>query len=450
MSKIPKQYGLPVPRIRSRGGLTASLPIINTAVQGPSGGENFVKTWYTTRLGDTTVMADRVTPGFNRRRAEGEVLFNPMNSVRENLSFAGVAGWKIEQVEDNINKGQTYEVDSNWFLAVLGGLYATPQTGDMHLHAISLGDLPVDRAVLEAATQARRTPSDANLLVTLAELHKTMRLVPDLLNSWSSLFQKLNRAAVATRNKTAFQNAKGISASNLRALERHLTETWLAMRFGVRPLIMDTLGLLKAIKRVYTDEPVRLTSRGQAHVESSSVVNGTGASPPIVDTYTSSTINTLSVRAMQLWEMKLTLANQSGLSITQVPEAAIDLVRFSFVLNWVVNVNDFFASLGSFLNPGMKDLGGCYVVNRLNTTTWQSTGTTSTNASYVVRRQTAGIITATTEAKYRVVGLPAPKLVVRADPSRFLTDFRLVDAIALLRQQTRGRNVRLMRTLPGI
>lgn len=144
------------------------------------------------------------------------------------------------------------------------------------------------------------------------------------------------------------------------------------------------------------------------------------------------------------------MANQSGLSLTQVPEAAIDLVTFSFVLNWVVNVNDFFAALGSFISPGTKSLGGCYVVERLNTSTWQCTGTTSTDPYYAVKRQTVGIITAVTEEKYRVVGLPAPKLVVRADPFRFLTDGRLVDAIALLRQQTRGRNVQLMRTLPGI
>jgi hypothetical protein len=36
------------------------------------------------------------------------------------------------------------------------------------------------------------------------------------------------------------------------------------------------------------------------------------------------------------------------------------------------------------------------------------------------------------------------KLVVRADPKKFTKDLRLLDAVALFRQQLRGRNVQAL------
>jgi hypothetical protein len=236
---------------------------------------------------------------------------------------------------------------------------------------------------------------------------------------------------------------------DLSETERTLVTTWLIVRFGLRPLVADTLALMKMLNKAYDANPVRLTQRG-----SSLASMGWTASfelPYGLSTvgFTQSYTENIHVRAMQLWECKLTRARDAGFSLSAVPEAAIDLVRFSFVVNWVVNLNDFFSAMGSFLDPGIKSVGGCYVLTEEQSSVWQATNTRITSGSpdWQVTRQVQGHVMMSRTRKRRFVGLPSPKLVVRADALKFLNDPRLVDAIALLAQQLRGRNVSILARL---
>lgn len=436
----PKNTG--ASRLRSRGSFGLPTPITVWDVTPAGAIVNKSVVGYASPQGRMETMADVVTPGFTRAIAQGRVIFNPMNSTHQELSSAS-QGIRLRWKTAGPNYGAKNESSGDVLLYLLGGRCIGTETSP-RLRALALSSLPIDRAIREATTKAQRSPSEADFLVTLAEMDKTRRLVPDLLNNWSKLFTKLNRVSTASRYSTAFQNSKGLTASNLRALERTLTETWLAMRFGVRPLIMDTLGLLKTVSKLYSAEPVRVTQRGKSYAEASDVSTLVAPSGVTRTAIVYTTQNIVSVRAMNLWEFKLDQLRDAGVSLAAIPEAAIDLVRFSFVVNWVINVNDFMASLGAAVDPGLRSLGGCYVVERVNTTTWQATGTTSADPNWEVERPCLGVMTATDTFKERIIGLPNPKLVVRAMPFKFLTDARLVDAVALLRQVTRGRNTRLL------
>jgi len=437
--------GPPIARVRSRG--SANSPQEFRVLDYNASGQltSNALSGYTSPIGEWTVMEDRVVPCYNERISRGEVLFNPMTKVRTSLESSS-NGASLVSIPPAV-AGAINTTTGDRLLILIGGKCDLNQVGPK-LRAKSLNLPGLERAISVATTATYRPPSEASSLVTLAELHKTMRLVPDLLKNWSQLFQKLNRVSVATRTQTALQNSKSLSLSNLRALERTLTETWLAMRFGVRPLISDTLGVMKVLKKVYENsEKIRMTSRGQASLSDSLVENLVIDAGCTRNPVTCSTHSEYAVRAMQLWEFKLEALRDLGFSISSIPEAAIDLVRFSFVFNWVANVNDFFASLGSSMDPGVKSFGGCYVVRELSTSTWQSTGMSSLCNTWGVLQPQSGIVTATTETTRRIVGLPSPKLVVRGDWSRFLSDFRLLDAIALSRQQLRGRNVQVLANL---
>lgn len=426
-----------------RFGVWASGPKVNSSVSA----------LFLCPQGKMEVMTDVVQADFKKRISSGEVIFNPMNSTRVEMKSSSVSPI-TQQITPADWAGQRYGYNGDYLLARVGGSTSEDlRRLSSGIYPKRLATLPVDRAVAEACTKAIRPPSEASLLVTLAEMDKTRRLVPDLLLNWSSLFRRLNRDVGLTRHLTELQSAKRLSASNLRALERSATETWLAMRFGVRPLIMDTLGVLKAIKGSYdSKEDVRLTSRGKSFVAESAVENVEwydGAS--YRDYITISKHHSLQVRAMSLWEVRMDMLRNAGVSLAAVPEAAIDLVRFSFVLNWVINVNDFFAALGAQADPALRNLGGCYVVQEEISTTWQCTGSAYPSSTYIVARQCNGIVQSTVVEKRRI---PAQltqqlKLVVRADPMKFTRDLRLLDATALLRQQLRGRNIRGLSKILG-
>lgn len=444
MSSNPTSMS-PIPRFRTDGSLTKPQPIIQV-LTGQGHNESSVF-GYASPRGLIRTMQDVITPDFKKRIALGEVIFNPMSTMRQELSSAS-QGPAISGTTMTLSSGfeglvYTYNGD---FLPYFVDSRCDAFSTEVPEKLIPpwLEKLPVDRAVAEATTKALRPPSKANLLVSLAELDKTYRLVPDLLHNWSNLFKKLNRVSVKTRHKSEMANAKGLSLSNLRALERSLTETWLAMRFGVRPLVMDTLGVIEAIKAEYDAQSVRITQRGNStatayeeHIDTQNL--------GVLQIQTQvSTQNTVFVRAMSLWETRLEMIRNMGVSIANIPEAVVDLQRFSFVLNWVVNVNDFFASLGALADPGLRNLGGCYVLEQSRTRTWQVLTTNSISPYWAVTRPATGITTSTIVERSRMVGLMYPKLVVRANPSKFLTDLRLVDAVALLRQQTRGRNIAVL------
>lgn len=439
---------LPRARLRSRGECTGPSVVQEQAVAGPSGGETWVQhRGYCSPTGEVEVMSDVVVPGFARRMADGEILFNPMSQVRTSVTGSS-QGAAVVRVKDDTFKGQTYEILGNQLLYLLGRDTSADTKSPTLPPTRALTESQCGRAIVEACTKAQRPPSDASLLVTIAELDKTRRLVPDLLSNWAALFRKLNSVPMASRRLTTHQVARADAAHKLAAFEKSLTETWLAMRFGVRPLIMDTLGLIKAANRVYSADPIRVTQRGSASVSASSTQTITIDTGVVRSTIVQSNEDSFHVRAMMLWEVAMNQLRASGVSLANIPEAAIDLVTFSFVANWVINVNDFFASLGAIADPGLRDRGGCYVQNRLSTSTWQATDSVSRDpATFAITRKMSGIVTSTLEETGRVVGLEKSGLVVRASPLKFLGDLRLIDAVALLRVQTRGRNFRYLQAL---
>jgi len=419
-------------RIRSDNGVSKAGSGSETA-SGPIA--NFVVYWKTSPVGKQRAMSDVVVPGFKELAAQGKLVFNPMNSSR----LEGTSeGSNIAQVRTNslhTTPGQLYTVRGDIISTVtLDGYGSIPdKVLPSSLMPANLLGSDYSRAVNEACTQAQRLPSDANLLVSLAELHKTLRLVPDLLGNFHRFFQRFHGRVDYLYGRHLAANPKRQSVQNLRELERIVTDTWLAMRFGVRPLVMDMQGVLKALSRDIDESgPTRVTTRGKALVSAYDTTQYEGVYGIMRPMIHKTTHHEISVRAMSLWDIDDSLQHRVGFSIGQIPEAVIDLVSYSFVVNWLINVNDFFAAIGGMIQPGFKNLGGVYTVRDTRTVTRQIGDVRLTNPQFDLTIAPTGISTYTSEYKIRYVGLNGPKLTIRANPFKFLTDLRLVDAVALL------------------
>lgn len=436
-------------RIRSKGTLTP--PKSWTETWSKTG--LVVASGTGTRTGEMVVMADRTVERFEKKRGHGEVFFNPMNKVRTSVSDA-TGGFISRVVNTGSSAYNTTYTDTPgivpYVLKSIGTTFSgtVPRTwSDETIMPVRLASLPTQRAVFEACTKAGGLPSKANLLVTMAEYRQLLSLAPDLLGSWTRFFRRINdqrsRVPVVRLNSQLKQKYQGGQAPVrfLRDQWREVVQFWLISRFGLRPLVTETQGVLQAIEKLHQQHD-RYTSRGSATAKENAAYAGVVRFGIADLQFATSVHNEVHVRAMQLFEGKLTLAKDIGLAVSSVPEAAIDLIRFSFVLNWVVNVNDFFRALGRFTDPSFKSLGSCYVVDETYSTVWQATGATSNNSSYAVEKQPTGLLSSTTQIKSRVVGITPPKLVVRASPMQWVNDARLLDAVALLDVQLRGRNVR--------
>jgi hypothetical protein len=112
-----------------------------------------------------------------------------------------------------------------------------------------------------------------------------------------------------------------------------------------------------------------------------------------------------------------------------------ELIPFSFVADWFINVGDFLGAMVPYLSK--NPIGTWYTVKRTQTRVWKITSTTAVNpSSYTIVRPANEIRAMTLITKYRVPGLPAPSLTLKPQAIRsIINDLRIIDAMALACQQ---------------
>lgn len=202
-----------------------------------------------------------------------------------------------------------------------------------------------DIAVTNAWAAAQQ--SDIALYVAGAEMGKTVESMKGLCKRAINIFRKLRKLDLRGL-------AQEVSAKNL-------SERWMEGRYAIRPLIYDTKGLIAlAGKHAYKH---RQTFRGSA--------SDSGTSAPVTGTATwSKDVNckvnfartaqrTLSARAGVLTSVDVpafvTLA-----ALDQPFEALWELVPFSFVVDWFLNVGKTIAAWSP--NVGLRPLASWVTV----------------------------------------------------------------------------------------
>lgn len=410
-----------IARSRTSGGIKAN-PISGSYCTYTNGGAclttppswTCTPTSYPDYIGTYRKMTDFVTPGFHKRRAQGEVFFNPMHSTVITFEAAtGTSGHNRANTQSCV--GYPYPHYSEWYFTnahqVLFSNYynssslfiSGPLTGSERQNVED-----------EARTSclANRGRGDSNLYESIAEAHR-------ILGAFTTVFESM--AQWLRSNRSIVTRAQD-SANG-----------YLAFRYGIQPFISDLESILHGAQQIRGLK--RKTYRGSASLTGSSVNTSDYVSIAsmqyVKHTITMTEIYT--VRAMSLDEFYATLFDNLNLQIKGLIGLPWELMSYSFVIDWFTNVGDFIYSV--IPSVGATQLGSCFVSeSNLTLIDTAHSAIPVTGQSIVVPFSGTKKIVQVT--KHRIPDIGAPALVIRND-FRFDTLRRAIDACALAVQLLR-------------
>jgi hypothetical protein len=368
-------------------------------------------------------MTDTVTPGFKQLQAKGLTFVKPMRTTQEFQTISGT--WsRVRSVAESCGATHAHNEEDISGPYGFSGVFAP---GNWTLPPIALlTDSEIKSAIDVAATRAWSKSSGhlAEILTDIAEMRQTIQL---LTKPWSSMLPLIR--AITSARKGGGGGIKGIG----KGAGASARDVWLQYRYGVRPLVSSVTGIMKAL-----DKPIaikRETYRASNTISKMGTVNGTFASWSTSCGYSDVRQDIVDVRAGILMQEALDLPSTLGVDGAGLLSTPWELIPFSFVADWFINVGDFLGAMVPYLSK--NPIGTWYTVKRTQTRVWKITSTTAVNpSSYTIVRPANEIRAMTLITKYRVPGLPAPSLTLKPQAIRsIINDLRIIDAMALACQQ---------------
>lgn len=411
-----------VVRVRNRGSLKPG-PVTRqkdrfTSCADTSGAWTLGSTFKACLLGVVETMTDSVIPGFHRRVQKGDLFFNPMTYTKKQYNFddQGI-GFVMRATANSCSSPLMFQESDVPGAIVCNYLLGSTDTSSVTLDNQGVfSDSEINNLITEVSTSclAKRGRADDNLFESLAEWRQTLamlrrpqRILSDFLDTYNRKISRLRRL-------------KGASSA------------WLAYRYGVRPFVKDVTAIINGIGQDVGRK--RVTVRSQKTLNKFSV--DTFTTHPswswVTTTFRKQTSDSLLVRAMSLDEYVATLASNVGFTAKGLITTPWELVPYSFVADWFVNVGDFFNAIAPA--PGYEQLGSCLMVQRQTVNVWTALGGTASPNATIISGNVTGQLSSSVLTKTRSVGLPTPGLVVKAD-FRLDDPDRVLDGLSLLTQR---------------
>lgn len=372
-------------------------------------------------VGNTIRTWDVVTPNFRKRMSRGEIIvnayknerisrFNSINGIHARSNTLNPDGTKLEQLREG--------PQLTWMVNMIDWRRLSPRN-------LIIPD-EIHRLTILAGTAARSKvgSADAEVLVMLAELRKTIRTLLNPLNNLNALLGRIQRAKSQVGNALSFS--------------QYLGSEWLKYRYGIMPIMYDIQGIIQAVQRDKSKgiHVARGSNKTSAEHEDSPLIWSHGD----IDTqYQDSFTDDFTVRAGLVYNAKLFVEDYLGLNLRSIPSAGWELIPFSFVVDWFANVQQYIAALAA---SGIADeKGGYLVTTRVRTCTRRVIGSSVARnpASSTLLREMSGSETIVERIKERSTGCPGPGLRSKIDLSQFnYRDKRVLDAFSLVAQKLRS------------
>jgi hypothetical protein len=209
---------------------------------------------------------------------------------------------------------------------------------------------------------------DVSGLVAIKELRETIHGLTHPIDGILKFLDR-NIGSKTPGKRRRSKNVKTfLQAKNLRKTASEISDQHLSIIFGLLPFISDIQGILKAL-REYDPLPQRYSSRGEASsfdtkTDSGSYVHYSDSASHQVMTRTVMVQRSVTVRAYQLYEASLTLQDQLGMSLHDVPSSIWQAATLSFVVDWFTNVGSFIKAITPV--QGVKYLASGYTVTVVN------------------------------------------------------------------------------------
>jgi len=353
---------------------------------------------------------DDVTVGYSRRLRKGEIIMNPMSQkISETVIYPGQGPHFTLQTPiacPATGKLQKHEQDGPWFETYMLLKYTSITDGRLPAIPV-LGNSEMDALVNDTVTScwADRSLADSNLFESVAEYKQTVKTIGDI--------------TIRTRNTLK----KWIRNPIKGAADVHLM-----IRYAIMPGIRDIQSVINGVGK--PKGVVRKTTRTKRTLfrSKSSTDSYNGSSFQVNWSLLSN--DELEVRAMSLDEYNATLAANIGFTDNGLLITPWELIPWSFVIDWFVNVGKYLQALAPM--QGRKQLGSCFVTRRTYSTLYTATTTVPT-ATWSIERPITGSVLSTEIRVNRHPALAPPMLTIKPN-FRFDELTRAADALALVIQ----------------
>lgn len=286
------------------------------------------KTSYGPVLGGDA-MIDVVTPGYQSMSQRGVVITSPMSHTSNHTAVEPAA--------------YTYSVTKNGVMTdgwtVVGACY--PYTDRSALNIVvpvvtppSVGSVP-DQVINRAFAEAKA--SAAMIMVDFAERAKTIEMLrAPMAKAQKDLRSGFGKRRAPRRGERVFLGRLGSVASGA-------ANGWLEWRYGWGPLAYSIQDILKAWDRTVGHlEVIRRVGRSKDFVEAAGELSATASYPwnNLPNRWDSKT--TVSerhfFRAGCIVQVRTSLVREMGLSLSALPATKWDLVPYSWMIDWFVDV----------------------------------------------------------------------------------------------------------------
>jgi hypothetical protein len=362
-------------------------------------------------------MYDEVNSDFERRRARGEIIMSPMRKRIYRITDTHGNGHTIRQIATHLVAGvprQTLLRVKYWqgpavYQTLKGGvsipIYIEP--------GAVLNQKDMNDFITEKSTelQNKRGRPDHDIWESVAELDKTVSILPGLLKS-------LKKATPLVKRSD---------------LQKSISEVWLTYRYGIKPLLADIEGVMKGLNKKVGK--IRQNYRATGMIQAKSAETLTWNSAQYGLTILANYEDRMTVRACSIDEFDATQAFNIGFSTKGLLTLPWELTRYSFVVDWFTNIGDFLGAITPAV--GFTQLGSCISVFREKEITLSHI-TDIGNGGWEVLIPSQGRYHSYVGEYQRTPGTPSPGLVIRND-FKFHNIIRSLDALSLLIVQLKGR-----------
>jgi hypothetical protein len=291
--------------------------------------------WTVSNLAGTKKsIEDVVTKGFSKAQSRGAIINSPALFYEEELKY--------------VHSPKTISVPDQY--VPQGGLLNAVHSGcNIGAPAVPWANLNVDvsRLKMLAATQcvAGIASPTAESLAFLGELQGTIATLLDPFKSIDDYVKREVQRYSTSKGKSTRQQARyrGQKTGSLSRGSKAASDQHLSIIFGILPAMSDVENMLKALLQ---ETRSRRTARGFATDSMSTTWTRNWEDDHVTGTLTGTCTRIVSVRAGCLYDIASeTGLDRLGFSIREIPNAALELTRMSFVLNWFVNVQNFLGAL---------------------------------------------------------------------------------------------------------
>jgi len=309
--------------------------------------------WTRTPIPASCVMqttTDVVIPQFRRKVANGQVFFNPLNSVHVEEQVTSQGSLEYYSYVDGLSRWYYHYkmLDAPFMAGISYGTYSFPAR-------LVLSASTLDSCLTNAISQT--SVNSANALETFAELGESVA-------SLRSVFTKAYRLCKNFRS-FALQGYQSIDYALKAAFQPHsesraiaVRDAWLELRYGIRPLVYDILNWISAFEDIMTTTRFRGTASAYTEgpvATSSSYYGGSNSTTGfLLKQVTSSHIECHTGCLAQLDLASVNMLS-SRLGANRILQTAWELIPYSFVVDWFFNVGN---TIDSWVpQPGVTTLG---------------------------------------------------------------------------------------------